>query len=85
MILSSFQIRCMYTKYSMSRCIYLETITFLYQYNCFEEIFEFYDLCTCSLKNIFVKLDDIATLLRIIVFYLTENSCKFLYDGEKFK
>ena len=28
MILSSFQIRCMYTKYSMSRCIYLETITF---------------------------------------------------------
>ena len=57
----------------------------LYQYNCFEEIYEFYDLCTCSLKNIFVKLDDTATLLRIIVFYLTENSCKFLYDGEKFK
>ena len=72
MILSGFQIRCMYTKYSMSRYIYLEIIIF-------------YDLCTCSLKNIFVKLDDIATLLRIIVFYLKENSCKFLYDGEKFK
>ena len=72
----------MYTKYSMSRCIYLETITYCTNINILKR---YYDLCTCSLKNIFVKLDDIATLLRIIVFYLTENSCKFLYDGEKFK
>ena len=78
MILSSFQIRCMYKRYSMSRFIYLETIPLCTNITAL-------NLCTCSLKNIYVKLDDIATLLRIIVFYLTENSCKFLYDGEKFK
>ena len=72
----------MYTKYSMSRCINLEIIIFWANIIVLKR---YYDLCTCSLKNIFVKLDDIATLLRIIVFYLTENSCKFLYDGEKFK